>query len=323
MNNELISIIVPIYNVENYLERCIKSLLSQDYENIEIILVDDGSTDNSARICQKYLEDKRVRYFYKKNGGLSDARNFGMSKMNGQYVTFVDSDDAISNDFISYNYKSLMNSGADISVCNMEFVYDDKVRNISKRDVNFVLTKDDVIEKMLYGKHYFISACGKLYHKKVFENVMFPVGQSFEDINTTYKLYLNSNKIVCSQYPRYYYFIRENSITTAKFSKKNLEQIYATDSMCDHIKNINSKFSTACLRRKIYARISTYCKMLNCNYRDKDLEDKIIEYIKCNKNSVMKDKKVSLEDKMSIILIVYFRVIFDSAWKFRNKIRRK
>ena len=323
MNSELISIVVPIYNVENYLERCIESLILQDYKNIEIILVDDGSTDNSSDICKKYLKDNRVKYFYKKNGGLSDARNFGLSKMSGQYVTFVDSDDAISPDFISYNYSNLIKNEADISISNLEFVYADKVKEKNKEDDSFLLTSSDVIEKMLYGKHYFISACGKLYRKKLFENITFPIGQSFEDINTTYKLYLSSRKIVCSLYPRYYYFIRENSITTNKFSKKNLDQIYATDSMCDNIEKIDKNFHLACLRRKVYARISTYCKMVNCNYNNKNLENKIIEYIKKNKKDVMKDKKVSFEDKISIILIVYFRCIFDCTWKFKNKIKRK
>lgn len=323
MNNELVSIIVPIYNVENYLERCIKSLISQEYKNIEIILVDDGSTDDSSEICKKYLKDNRIRYFYKPNGGLSDARNFGLSKAIGQYVTFVDSDDALSPDFVLYNYESLINNEADISISNLEFIYTEKFEKSNKEDKQFVLTNAEVIEKMLYGKHYFISACGKLYRRKLFENILFPVGQSFEDINTTYKLYLKSKKIACSLYPRYYYFIRENSITTTKFSSKNLDQIYATDSMCDQIEKNNSNYSSACLRRKVYARISTYCKMINCNYKNKTLVKQIVEYIKLHQNIVLKDKNVSFEDKASIILIVYFRFLFDWAWKFKNKIKRK
>lgn len=122
IKNKLISIIVPIYNVENYLQECLESILKQTYKNFEVLLVDDGSTDNSANICKLYVEkDKRFKYFFKENGGLSSARNFGISNSKGEFLSFVDSDDIISNDFLETLYNNMINNEVKLSIvgyCN-------------------------------------------------------------------------------------------------------------------------------------------------------------------------------------------------------------
>ena len=190
-----ISVVVPIYNVEKYLEKCIKSILNQTYNNLEIILVNDGSTDNCLNICKKFEKiDKRIFVINKENGGLSEARNYGIDKATGKYITFVDSDDYIDEDYLEFLYKNLIINNCDISICNPRIVYEDggKSRTLYKYcfPQNIVLEGEKALEMMLYQKKFDNSAWGKLYKINLFDEIRYPVGKLYEDIATTYKTFL-------------------------------------------------------------------------------------------------------------------------------------
>ena len=224
MVEELISIIVPVYNVEKYLEKCIESIINQNYRNIEIILVDDGSKDNSGNICDKYAEkDSRIKVIHKKNGGLSDARNSGLEVAKGKYVGFVDSDDFIAKDMYEYLFKLMKNNDACISVCN----YEKKWENISKKneeknfvkDYDIALNSSEALKYIVDDKILKSYACNKLYKIELFQDVRYPLGLNMEDIATTYKLIYNSNKIVIGNEIKYYYVQRKGSILNSKKSK--------------------------------------------------------------------------------------------------------
>ncbi|MFZ7133255.1 MAG: glycosyltransferase family 2 protein [Eubacteriales bacterium] len=220
--NELISIIVPIYKVEKYLHRCVDSILNQIYKNLEIILVDDGSPDNCGSICDEYkTKDYRIKVIHKKNGGLSDARNAGLELVNGDYICFLDSDDWIHEEYISKLYHLLIKTNSDISVCN--FIRT-STENILINNFNEEIYEFSNVEALgqFIDKLYvqMVVSWGKLYKKKLFNNIRFPVGRIHEDEFITYKLIYKANKIVFSTAQLLYYWQRNESIMGVGFNIK-------------------------------------------------------------------------------------------------------
>lgn len=225
-NNKLVSIIVPIYGVEAYLDRCIISLRNQTYRNIEIILVDDGSPDSCPSICDRHAEeDKRIRVIHKKNGGLSDARNCGITYAVGDYIAFVDSDDYISCYFVEILLLLAIENEADIVVCKYDMFsgerYEKKKENYNIIDV---YCGHKQIMDNFFNKNCGISVVSwtKLYRRKLFNNIEFPVGRNYEDEATTYKVFYKASKTVYTNAVLYYYFQRSNSITGQSMGIKNL-----------------------------------------------------------------------------------------------------
>ena len=225
----LISIIVPVYNVEEYLPRCVESILAQTYKNLEIILVDDGSTDHSGEICDAYRgKDARIRVIHKKNGGLSDARNAGLDIMTGEYVACIDSDDFVSPFFISNLWIALDKSESDMaSSWFVEYYNGDIVPSAQEVELAKVkeLSREKYFEKLLYQDGVEISAWGKLYKSEYYQNVRYPVGKLYEDVSTTYLLIEKAQKIAVISNVDYYYFQRKNSIAQTEFSMRKMDAI--------------------------------------------------------------------------------------------------
>ena len=220
--NEKITVIVPVYNVEHYLDKCLDSLINQTYKNLEIIVINDGSTDNSGIICQEYAQkDNRIIYIEKENGGLSDARNVGLDKMTGSYVTFVDSDDWVELDYVEVLYNKIIEYEVDISVGNY-YSY-----NEDEKLFYFHMSADSYYEKVYDNVSIFenlyeskemknfalISACGKLYKAKLFDYIRFDKGKLGEDGYFNQKIYLLVEKIVYINQGLYAYRQRNGSIT--------------------------------------------------------------------------------------------------------------
>lgn len=263
MNNPLISVIVPIYNVECYLKICIDSIVNQTYSNLEIVLVDDGSPDRCPEICDEYAKkDNRVKVIHQKNGGLAHARNVGIANSNGAYLTFVDSDDFVADKYIEYLYKGLVENDADISIA--KFCAFDKGTNLS-------LSNDYVdfraITKLNCFKHYtsintntsmtFITAWNKLYKKELFFKTQYPEGKLYEDAFTTYKILNIASKIAVSPMKLYYYRINPQSILGQSFREKHLEMVDAFRCGMDYFYQkgenmIAEMFLSPLLMREIY-----------------------------------------------------------------------
>lgn len=241
--DNLISVIVPVYNVENYLEHCVESILKQTYRNIELILVDDGSTDTSGRLCDELKGiDDRIIVVHKSNGGLSDARNSGIDHASGKYITFIDSDDYISTNFLKNLYHALIANQSDISICRM--IRTGTLNAIDTDDHKYrikVLKKEDALCEMLYGNRFNTSACAKLYRAKLFKKIRYPLGKFSEDLFTTYKIIDQSTRVVYCDFTGYFYYYRmEGSIVVSNYLVKHLDVIDA----CEQIKqyfNINNK----------------------------------------------------------------------------------
>lgn len=219
MNREMkISVIVPVYNVESYLARCVDSILTQTYENLEVILVDDGSKDNSGVICDGYAaKDPRVKVIHKENGGLSSARNCGLEAATGEYIAFVDSDDWIEPDAYGhlmnlmekYNVKLVCGGRYDVSGKTGEKT----IGLCPKREE--VITAEALVGRIFLWDGCDSSACDKLYHHSLLKTFRFPEGKVCEDVPVTYKIVLQAEKVALSDRPFYNYYHRPGSISMA------------------------------------------------------------------------------------------------------------
>lgn len=227
---EKISVIVPIYNVEDYLHRCVDSIINQTYTNLEIILVDDGSPDNCLKICDEYAKkDSRIKVVHKKNGGLSDARNAGLEIATGEYIGFVDSDDYIS----LYFYEKLMNvikvSGSDIVECGVKkFTENNEINDVENSKLDFkIFNKFEAMQNLIMNKILSVTVWNKLYKKDVIDKLRFKVGKTNEDNFFTYLAFDNANKISKLDDELYYYLQRENSIMGESYKLNRLDEIEA------------------------------------------------------------------------------------------------
>lgn len=220
---ELISVIIPIYKVEEYLDECIASVVAQTYKNIEIILVDDGSPDKCPAICDEWQKkDNRIRVIHKSNGGLSDARNAGLDISTGKYIIFVDSDDWIMPDMAEKLYNALVRENADIASCGIINCEKEKTAEWGCED--FAGSSEEIYSLLYDDSKYPVSVWNKLYRRSCWENLRFPVGKICEDAFTTYQLIHNANRIVMIPQALYCYRIRQGSIMTSSFSAKKMDE---------------------------------------------------------------------------------------------------
>ena len=228
--DSLISIIVPVYNVEKYLEKCINSIINQTYKNLDIILINDGSTDNSGKVCDKFKsKDSRIKVIHKENGGLSDARNAGLKIANGEYIGFVDSDDYIAPDMFETLYNLTQKYNAEISIVSFYEIYNTKTIGVRDSRQLQQMNKIEAIKELLLDSKIQSYAWNKLFKKNLFENLKFPTDKNFEDIATTLLLFEKANKIVLFEDPKYYYLRRDDSIVGVrnyKTYKDYLDVIY-------------------------------------------------------------------------------------------------
>ena len=234
--DKLVSVIVPIYNVEKYLEKCLKSIINQDYQNIEILLINDGSTDSSLKICEKYKKmDKRITIINKKNGGLSSARNVGLAYANGEIISFIDSDDYIEKCMLSDMMKVYELYNADIVICNRRHFFENGnsyIKFYGGYDYK-IMNSENAIEEMNKFKLFDMSACTKIYNRKLFENIIFPEGKLCEDYYIMYLLFDNCDRIVSMSKSLYNYYQREGSIS--KNPKLNWDYISASRNQYEYV----------------------------------------------------------------------------------------
>ncbi len=226
MNNGKISVIIPVFRTEEYLEKCIRSVISQTYDRLEIILVDDGSDDNCPDICDRYAEkDGRIVVIHKENGGLSSARNAGLSAATGDYIAFVDSDDYLDGKI--YETLVFAMEDSDISICGYYSVKGESVKKQVGFSEKTVLSKNEALKELFRDEKIKNHVWNKLFKKELFDNICFPDGRTFEDILTTYKLFENAKKITYVPYAGYYYADRATAISKQKNSETCFSRYWA------------------------------------------------------------------------------------------------
>ncbi len=208
----MISIIVPVYKVEPYLHQCIDSIIHQTYRDLEILLIDDGSTDKCSEICNEYARfDPRIRVFHTQNRGLSAARNFGLQRAKGEYIGFVDSDDWIEPDMYEFLLRQIEVGDADISTCELWYEYPN-CQKIGTKIQTIIYSGIEAIRALIHCSFY-PSMWNKLFKKSLWSSVHFPDGHNFEDVSTLYKVILKAHRVSCSATPLYHYRMRKSSIS--------------------------------------------------------------------------------------------------------------
>ncbi len=295
----LISIIVPIYKVEKYLNRCLDSIINQTYKDLEIILVDDGSPDNCGRICDEYeLKDNRIKVIHKENGGLSDARNVAIDIAKGEYITFIDSDDYVTIDYVEslYNIINKYNAEMSISLPNSfkegtipaEYIESKKEKIFDPRMA---------VSTMFYQELFDNYAWAKLYHKSLFDNIRYPKGLLFEDLPTTYKLMFKCKTIVFINYKNYYYLQRNDSIEGGAFNKEKYESALTVIEMMEKDPDIHL-IHKSYLCRKISFLFHILLQVPNGNPIAKFLFEEIKKY----RFSVITNPKARKKSRLACIL---------------------
>ncbi len=298
-----VSVIVPVFNVENYLKRCLDSLVNQTLNDLEIIIVNDGSTDGSSMICEEY--DKKfsnIKYISQKNKGLSGARNTGISIASGEYLGFVDSDDFVKKDMFEFLYNNAKKYNVDISCCGHETYYDDgSIKLNTKKGIKKFYSKSEALDYFLLQEYFDIVTWNKIYKKELFENIEFPVGKIYEDMQTIYKLIDVSNGLYLDSTPKYYYYKRKNSISNSKFNNETLKIIdYVDDyvSLCEK----NSKNNKLIYIGQIRWHLVVLNKMITAKQVNYSLVNKLKKYIRENLFLIVFTNKLPLVRKLQIIL---------------------
>jgi len=304
--NNKVSIIVPIYKVEKYLRKCIESILNQTYENFELILVDDGSPDNCGSICDEYAsKDNRIIVIHKENGGLSDARNFGINKASGEWIAFIDSDDYIKDDYIE-KLVNICGDDCEIGIVLPSYVYEDyKEKKDNKREFIKIFDSKDALLTMLYQKEFDTSAWGKIYKRNLFSQIEFPVGKLYEDISTIYRVILKSNKVAYCNCKKYMYLQRKDSIMGNSFKIKDMDYVYQAEIMMNDLLRFNDKMlEKAAKCRYINANFSILLKIRKSKQYMAQRKE-ILENIKKFRKKVIFDKSVRLKTRIALFLTLF------------------
>lgn len=313
---DLISVIIPVYKVEEYLDRCVKSIQKQTYENLEIILVDDGSPDNCGKMCDEYAkEDSRIKVIHKENGGLSDARNAGIEIATGNYIAFVDSDDFVSHDYIEYMYKMIIENDVKLAISGIMNIWKNTPITEGIHTTAQVLTPKETFENFLFAKGIEISAYGKLYHKSLWEEIRFPKGKVYEDTAIMYKIIEQAQKIVYGDKQCYYYIARVGSISKQQgFNKNEEDYIVHTNQMLKFIEEKYPELQTAIHRFDVYAKFRILRMLIHTNPRDKQMEKEYVKSIKKYRKEVFFCNQTPKRDKLAIIFLSLGLPIFKLMW---------
>lgn len=257
-----ISVIVPVYNMEKYLKKCIESILKQSFQDIEVILVDDGSTDASGKICDDYANrDSRIIVMHKENGGPADARNHGIQISSSEYITYIDSDDYVDSRYLEILYQIIQTYRADLAICHNINVREEKNIEIEKFDYDNIIANTEVISKaetyrrMLLNQKAAFTAWGKLYHRRLFQFVRYPKGELYEDLKVIDQIIELSRKIVYIPYAGYFYLIRQGSIVHGEITAEHMTSVA---NAWDLLKLIREKYPGIEKSAKMYYAKSCY-----------------------------------------------------------------
>lgn len=320
-----VSVVVPIYNVEKYLNRCLQSIINQSYKNIEIILVNDGSTDNSLQIAEEEEKnDSRIKIITQKNQGLSMARNTGIQHATGEYICFVDSDDFVHKDYVKCLIENLEENDSDISVCDYLYINEKDETWSKKNKVEKIFSNLEAINDLLVGNQETeVMAWNKLYKLSLFKenNIFFPKGKLHEDNFTTYKLYYYAKKISLIPDKLYFYLQRTDSIMGKKFNIKRLDVLQAVEETKSFFKkeNINLEPEIECYE------LNTRIGLLNNMVRDRfygEAREQLIKEIKTKKSKYLKNKYVTVKIKLFLFLLIGKGRLYAFLLSSLDKIRK-
>lgn len=320
MEKPLISIIVPVYNAEDYLDKCIQSILQQDYEDFELILVDDGSTDQSGKIISNWASrDRRIRAFQKENGGQSSARNLGIDQAKGDYLSFVDSDDYVETDYLSY-LLSLFTSDCRITACNHLIIRGKHSAACSKSE-DRLLSREEAFEEVLFHGCIDIAPWAKLYKREVFQALRFPEGRIFEDTWLFGDVLNQTDVIAFGSRCCYNYVIHDQSTVRKAYSEQNLQYIEAAKKLASDAMKCSLGMETGAIRRINHARLSVLRCMEHCGKKDWPLRKRIRDEILKDAPAYVNDSRTPKRDQAAIKLLRLGLFPFYSGWRLYSLMR--
>ena len=316
----LVTVIIPVYKTRDYLEKCVESVINQTYKNLEILLVDDGSPDESGELCDKLkLSDSRIVVIHQENQGLSGARNTALNVMTGDVVTFVDSDDTIDPHMIEYMLSDMDKYNADIVECQFYEVFGDRVRTYDYLKETKVYNSEQALLIDLSSKGGSITGCGKLYRKKIFKEHRFEVGRIGEDAFAIIGSLRQADKIVIDTRQMYYYYHRNNSITTLGFNKKTLDEIKGAKINLDIVKKEFPGALPGALFRYDWSYLWVLDRMLlDDKWREnKDLK-MVLSHIRKNAFRIIKCPYFTRDRKIGTVMIclspALYRILVVHTW---------
>lgn len=314
-----ISIVVPVYNVEQYLEQCLFQIMNQTYTNLEIILVDDGATDNSGSICDDFAKkDERIKVIHKENGGLSDARNVGMKHATGEYIGFIDSDDYPEITMYEKLYKLIEKYNVDISICG-KYRDTNLKKEIYKEEL---LSRRNVFEEMARVGKIESHAWNKLYRRNLFDGIEYPVGKTYEDIYTTYKIIEKVDEVAYTSEQLYFYRDNPESISNQKFKESDLYLIYASIEFGKFLEERYPELSKYQSNATTRNRISVLRKILISGYKNSEVENFLIEGIRKNFISYLWSPFKITNKCFGLAVIINFKAV-RVIWNILKKLKEK
>lgn len=318
MQEKLLSVIMPIFNADEYLENSINSVLKQKYSNFQLILIDDGSTDSSSDICDKFaVLDKRIQVLHKKNEGVAEARNDGLGLAKGEYITFVDSDDIVSNDMFKQLIKNLEENKADISICNYQ-EFNNKIPYLIEnkcKEIN-IYSNEEAIQKLNLESKFTLALWGKVYRKKLFDGEKFPNIPSSEDNEISYHLLYKAKRIVYCERKYYFYRKNNNSITHRK-DRVNIQILYEGVKTIEFIKNNMYSQYESTIYKYLFLVLGVYNTMIQKNIFNKKYEEDILKYVKIWNKIIKKKIKYTNKQKSQVKLFLLSRKLYKFIYRIK------
>ena len=337
MNEELISVIIPVYNVEKYIRFCLDSVINQTYKNLEIIIVDDGTKDSSGEIAEEYArKDSRIKVVHKENGGLSDARNVGLDIATGKYIAFLDSDDVISLDFYEYLYGLIKKNDYDIAECEFLRISSDEIENVQKildekNSNENIVVKEESSEEALsdfYGRYLNpyvnkVVVWNKIYKKEIYDGIRYPVGRFHEDEFTTFKILNKINKMVTSTKKLHGYMQTSNSIMRRDIKQKQIEDNLEAYEAAVNFFNNNKFIQVKCMRRYLENCLELYMKVERGS-EDTSLKNEKYEWIyetfKKHYVQYIDEIEKYTENDEELELVIHIKAAYEDLMKNGNTV---
>lgn len=315
-----LSIIVPVYKVESFLDKCVESILAQSFVDFELILVDDGSPDNCGKMCDSWAEkDHRIKVVHKENGGLSDARNAGIDIAQGEYIGLVDSDDYIKPDMFEVLIRNLEQHNADLSMCGYADVYADGIRKESLDRRVYVWNQEEAIHQILLGKLLSVHAWVKLYKRELFDHVRYPKGKISEDAYIIMDILKQIRTAVFTPYSAYYYVHRGDSINTSLYRKIDLSRIEAHWKNYKYICKNMPKYKKLAFERYLGAVAFVGSKMALSGVKEDDQDCKRVFFIlRKNIFKILSGEYFSKKRKLSISTMIISKKVYAEFFRRLN-----
>ena len=308
-----ISVIIPAYNIENYIEKCVNSVLNQSFSDFEILLVDDGSKDNTPMICDKLGEkDKRITVIHKENGGLSDARNFGIRKSTGKYIAFIDGDDSVDKDYLKELHNLItMEDGIEVSIVSGVAFGENAIPNGTKATFSKVTTSEEIVKKVSLCDGIDQAVWGKLFLADLWKDFEFPVGKLYEDYLTIYRILAKTHKVAYSDAQMYFYFQHSESIMHMKCSEKTLFVLDVADQETEFMLKIWPNISDEIIGLQVRVYLKNLQQILNTG-KDAfpNYQKRIIKLVKKHSGLLLRSKKIRRKDKIKILSFLMGKKVF-------------